>query len=220
MSLQQMHLLILQNHLAERHWVEVNTRVNYPIKTALTWMQQNMVIDLDCPVTKYCVSLMSGKLCQVGIQLHVRAWNSHRIPGKTYSLLLSFTLSTNVYYPLVYVCTYSILLGPHRGVPDILAENNNQAARIPAGQNIIPTADVAETFYVAAGGHLSPMTLFGSDPLADSPELIQQRQRALEQNIPAPEELFAFTVNGDYAPFAQSLQFMIQTTIRLQGLIG
>ena len=50
----------MQNHLAERHWVEVNTRVNYPVKTALTWMQQNMVIDLDCPVTKYCVSLMAG----------------------------------------------------------------------------------------------------------------------------------------------------------------
>ena len=122
--------------------------------------------------------------------------------------------------PSLYVNTYSILLGPHWSVPDILAENNNQAARIPAGQNIVPTADVAEAFYVAAGGHLSPMTQFGSDPLADSPKLIQQRQRALEQNIPAPEELFTFTVNGDYAPFAQSLQFMIQTTIQLQRLIG
>ena len=49
-------------------------------------------------------------------------------------------------------------------------------------------------------------------PLADSPELIQQCQRALEQNILTPEELFAFTVNGDYPPFAQSLQFMVQTT--------
>jgi len=71
----------MQNHLAERHWVEVNTHVHYPVKTALTWMQQNMVIDLDCPVAKYCMSLMAGKLCQVGIQLHVHAWNSHRIPG-------------------------------------------------------------------------------------------------------------------------------------------
>ena len=78
--------------------------------------------------------------------------------------------------PSLYVHTYSILVGPHRGVPDILAENNNQAARIPAGQNIVPTADVVEVFYVAAGGHLSPMMQFGSesDPLADSPELIQQ----------------------------------------------
>ena len=45
-------------------------------------MQQNRVINLDCPITKYSVSLMVGKLCQVGIQLHVCAWNSHRIPGK------------------------------------------------------------------------------------------------------------------------------------------
>ena len=50
-----------QNHIAERHWVEVNSRVNYPIKAALTWMQTNQIIDLDCPVTQYCVSLMTGQ---------------------------------------------------------------------------------------------------------------------------------------------------------------
>ena len=38
------------------------------------------------------------------------------------------------------------------------------------------------------------MTQFGSDLLADSPELIQQYKRALEQNISAPEKLFACTV--------------------------
>jgi len=81
--------------LAERHWVEVNTRVNYPVKTALTWMQQNMVIDLDCPVTKYCVSLMAGKLRQVGIQLHVHAWNSHRIPGKHCEHVLQIHVHSN-----------------------------------------------------------------------------------------------------------------------------
>ena len=89
---------------------------------------------------------------------------------------------------------------------------------MPAGQNI-PTVDEAEASYVAAGGHLSPMAHFGSDPLADSSELIQWCHRALEQNILAPEELFAFTVNGDYAPFAQSLQFMIRTTLQLQRLV-
>jgi len=60
----------------------------------------------------------------------------------------------------------------------LLAEQNNRAARISAGQNI-PTVDEAEASYVAAGGHLSPVAHFGSDPLADSPELIQQ-----QQNIP------------------------------------
>lgn len=73
----------MQNHLAERHWVEVNSRVYYPIKRALVYMQQNSLIDMDCPTTKYCVSLMSAKMCQVGKQQHVRAWNNHRIPGKS-----------------------------------------------------------------------------------------------------------------------------------------
>ena len=100
----------------------------------------------------------------------------------------------------------------------MLAERNNRAARISAGQNI-PTVDEAEASYVAAGEHLSPVAHFGSDPLAHSPELIQQSHRAMQQNIPTPEELFAFTVNGDYAPFAQSLQFMIHTTVQLQRLV-
>ena len=78
----QRFLSVIQNHIAERHWVEVNSRVNYPLKAALTWMQSNSIIDLDCPVTKYCVSLMTGKLSQVGIKLHVRSWNNHRIPGE------------------------------------------------------------------------------------------------------------------------------------------
>ena len=69
------------NHLAKRHWVEVNSTVNYPIKQALVHMQHNSIIDMDCPTATYCVSYMAAKLCQVGIQQHIRAWNNHRIPG-------------------------------------------------------------------------------------------------------------------------------------------
>lgn len=73
--------IFLQNHRAERHWVEINSRINYPIKHALIEMQQYGIIDMDCPITKFCVSMMSGKLSQVGIQAHILAWNNHRIPG-------------------------------------------------------------------------------------------------------------------------------------------
>ena len=76
-----MTVLILQNHRAERHWVEVNSRVNFPLKRALISMQQRNIIDMDCPVTSFCVSMMTGILCQVGLQTHVSAWNNHRIPG-------------------------------------------------------------------------------------------------------------------------------------------
>lgn len=60
------------------------------------------------------------------------------------------------------------------------------------------------------------MTLFGSDPLSDNPVLIQQRQRELEQALPSPQDVFAHTVNGDFGPFAQSIDFFIQSTSRLQ----
>ena len=56
-------------------------------------MQANGVIDLDCPVTQYCVSLMTGIVSQVGIQLHMRSWNNHRIPGEYWLALSEFVSS-------------------------------------------------------------------------------------------------------------------------------
>lgn len=106
------------------------------------------------------------------------------------------------------VCT-----GPHRGVPNHLADFNNRAASIDAHQ--VPTLQEAVDGYQAAGGTLSPAAIFGSDPLANSPELLLQRQQALEENLPSPDELFSYTVNEFYQPFADSLQQMIQQTTQL-----
>ena len=64
--------------------MEINSRVNYPIKKALISMQQQDIIDMDCPTTKFCTSVIAGKLCQVGLKIHIQAWNSHRIPGIIY----------------------------------------------------------------------------------------------------------------------------------------
>ena len=65
--------------------MEVNSRVNYP---ALRWMEQVQEIDMDCPTTKFCASVMAGKLCQIGLQHHISAWNNHRIPSAHYSVLI------------------------------------------------------------------------------------------------------------------------------------
>lgn len=80
--------LLSQNHRIERHWVEVNSRINFPLKRALTNMQQQNLIDMDCPVTKYCVSVVTGKLARVGIEAHIASWNNHRIPGIVVVLLV------------------------------------------------------------------------------------------------------------------------------------
>ena len=42
--------------MVERIWVEVNTRVNYPIKAALIDMLEHGQISVDDDLDKFCVS--------------------------------------------------------------------------------------------------------------------------------------------------------------------
>ena len=57
-------------------------RVNYPIKQALVWMQSVGILDMDLPAVQFCTSYVTGKVCIVGLNRHMQAWNNHRIPGK------------------------------------------------------------------------------------------------------------------------------------------
>lgn len=63
--------------------MEVNARVNYPIKNALRVMEEEDLIDMEHEATKYCVSAVSLKVATSGMQQVVDAWNYHTIPGKT-----------------------------------------------------------------------------------------------------------------------------------------
>ena len=108
----------------------------------------------------------------------------------------------------------STYAGQHRGVPNRLADQNNRAAVISS--SLIPDVDSAIAMYEASGGHLSTPSGFGTDPIAGSPELLHHRQCLMEQNVPTPEDLFGWTVNGFIQPFADSLKYMIDTSIYLQ----
>lgn len=44
------------NYVSERMWLEVNPRINYPIKRQLCEIQRQDDIDFDHPVTMFCVS--------------------------------------------------------------------------------------------------------------------------------------------------------------------
>ena len=55
--------------------------------------------------------------------------------------------------------------------------------------------------------------------LEQNEDLQSERQRAMEENIPTPKDLFGFVVNGVDTPLIQSLQFMIHKTAQLQSLI-
>ena len=73
----------MQNHTAERFWVEINGRVNYPVKRALIGMQERGEIDMDSPTHQFCTSWYTLRVVSVGSALTVQAWNNHPIPGES-----------------------------------------------------------------------------------------------------------------------------------------
>lgn len=71
----------MQNLSVERLWVEVNQRLNYPIKQALVQMENEDLVDMDNPLVKYCISNLTCHISQIGMVRFVSAWNAHNIPG-------------------------------------------------------------------------------------------------------------------------------------------
>lgn len=67
--------------MVERLWVEVNARVNYPIKAVLVQMLENGEFDLTNELDTACVSWFAIQVSAVGIQLFVSSWNEHPKPG-------------------------------------------------------------------------------------------------------------------------------------------
>lgn len=75
-------------------WWEVNIRVNYPIKAILVQMLEDGEIQMDNPLHLYSVSWFSIEVASVGIQLFVKAWNHHTIPGTYYTMSYAAHLGT------------------------------------------------------------------------------------------------------------------------------
>ena len=70
------------NHRAERLWVEVNRRVNYPVKEILVTMEGDEEIDMTDELTKFCVSWVTINVVSPAVKNFV-SWNFHRIPGRS-----------------------------------------------------------------------------------------------------------------------------------------
>ncbi len=76
-----MYWYIYNRITLERIWVEVNNRVNYPIKRVLIDMLEKGEFSLDDPLHCHCVSWFSINVANVGLSLFISSWNDHPIPG-------------------------------------------------------------------------------------------------------------------------------------------
>ena len=63
-------------------WVEVNSRVNCPIKSALNSFVEREQLDMAARESKFAVSWVTCKVAKIGLQRFVRAWNCHCVPKK------------------------------------------------------------------------------------------------------------------------------------------
>ena len=63
--------------------MEVNGRINYPIKLSLNEMSDTGEIDVvNSPVHQFVVSYVAKMLASHGAAVFIEAWNNHRIPQK------------------------------------------------------------------------------------------------------------------------------------------
>jgi hypothetical protein len=70
-----------QNLRVERLWPEVNSRVNYPIKTAFIEMAN---LDMDDALQRFCCSVVATQVASLGLQRCVDSWNHHSISGEIF----------------------------------------------------------------------------------------------------------------------------------------
>ena len=68
--------------MAERMWPGINSRVNYPIKSALMSMEESGIISMDDPLHKFCVSHCTTRVASAGAETAIAAWNDHAIPSE------------------------------------------------------------------------------------------------------------------------------------------
>ena len=87
--------------------MEVNMRVNYPIKTASVEFENNSVFDMENQTDKFCVSWVSCQVVSYGLQVVcIRSWNSHPIPGKLDVMKSDFL---RVYFPVLFLMVLIVL---------------------------------------------------------------------------------------------------------------
>ena len=99
-----------------------------------------------------------------------------------------------------------------KGVPNRLAVRNNFAQHIQA--SVIPSPEDAVSMFEGAGGNLTLISQFGSDPLVDRSDLFQMRQTEFFSKFPDFSPIFYTLSNGNDHMFRAGLKLFLELTER------
>lgn len=175
-----------KNHIVERMWSEVNSRVNYPIKAVLVEMVENGQLNMDDSLHLFCASWLSTKVSFVGIELFVVSWNHHPIPGRRKG-----TMNAHIPYRLMQKC--------------------NKAVKID--QHLISSDDAMYMYRMNGGRITDPDDI--SDPLYGSSEKRELRLQSFLKKYPSFNIIFHSVANENGSIFVDALLFLINVTFRL-----
>lgn len=150
------------NNIIERMWVEVNSRVNYPLKDVINQFIRNGEIEFSSVTTKCAVSWVLCRVSKVGIERFVAAWNHHSIPKKGRPIALMQRNNKSVHidnlmrkeeavYHYVNLCggqltsTSSFGKDPLDGHPHLIAQREAEILKKVTFENIFSTIQQGHT---------------------------------------------------------------------------
>lgn len=92
--------LFFQNMPVERQWVDLNSRVFYPIKRCLIEMEEQSEINLEQSMTKYATSAVSCSLVNIGVQRYIACHNNQHVQGWFFKIVFAIFMLVSHRSPL------------------------------------------------------------------------------------------------------------------------
>lgn len=176
-----------KNHTIERLWVEVNKRINYPIKKVLAEMLQSGDMSMDDTLHQYCCSWLAMHVSNIGALLFVESWNAHPIPGGRKRAM-------------------------KRGIPNVLMRSDSRSKQIDP--QLLPSMRAAIEQYSDQGGTISEPCSFGRDPLESSDVKKGIRYQTFCSRY-SFKSLFCDVSSGCGSSYKEALLYFIDITYRL-----
>ena len=157
--------------MIERLWVEVNTRINYPVKSILE-MENCGKISMANILHKHCVSWFA---------IDYKHLFSHGIAIQF--LVKLHLLKVNVQFWLLFSCRNK---GRRRGgmgshIPHDVMQRNSRISGLDLRH--LPSSTRGVTMY-REGGRISDETCFGEDPIYSDSTKCSHQNASLQRKIP------------------------------------